>query len=389
MYNVDMLKKIISKISSLFLCLIYFMAFAPVFTVNAAFAEGSLKGGIEQIDTKNEVNKQLFTCEIDYLDEKDTIKMTVSQVLNGSYTEEGDEFFAEITEDVYGGKGKSGIIVPKGSIVHGVVTSIQDPKNLGRDGYIVTVFDYLVTTDGRQIPIKASLSTKENLAKGTVKNVAKSVGITATGGVIGGLFALNLLGLEAAITSNGMTLAGGAAVGGAIGLVSSIMNKGKNVNVKPGDELKITMITDIEIPVMSKEALKEEDIIYDGLDVTINKAAFEKDPFDEEDILTLDVKISNMTDKMFYAFDIALMNEIKNVSYPSPFGDTSLWFKKIDSGDVVLGKISFIISDKKYKHWLVFYDRKTRKPLAKYSIDNILAENKVNKSKKSNKRAKI
>lgn len=148
------------------------------------------------------------------------------------------------------------------------------------------------------------------------------------------------------------------------------------------------MVTDLEIPVMSREAFKQEDILYEGLDVSINKAAFEKDPFGEEDILTLDMKISNMSDKMFYAFDIALMNEIKNVFYPSPFGDTSLWFKKIEPGDVVLGKLSFTISNKKYKHWLVFYDRATRKPIAKYSIDNIIADGKVNKSKKEKKNKK-
>ncbi len=374
MYNIVMKKKILS----LLLFLVY--AFLPV-------SADSLKGGIEQTDMKGNVNKELFTGEIDTLEEKDTIKMTVSQVLNGTYTEEGDEFFAEITEDVLGGKRNKGIIVPKGSIVHGYVSAIEDPKNLGRDGYIVTVFDYLVTPDGRQIPIQASLSTKENVVKGTVKAAAKHVGIATAGGVVGGFFALNMLGLEAAIASHGMTLAGGAAVGGAVGLVSSMMSKGKNVNIKPGDELKIKMVTDIEIPVMSKEAFHEEDMLYEGLDVSINRVAFEKDPFDEEDIITLDLKISNMSDKMFYAFDIALMNEIKNVFYPSPFGDTSLWFKKISTGDVIIGKMSFIINDKKHKHWLVFYDRATRKPIAKYSIDNIIVDNKVNdKVKKGKKR---
>ena len=367
------------KILTLFLCLIY--VFLPA-------SADSLKGGIEQTDMKENVNKELFTGEIDMLDEKDTIKMTVSQVLNGTFTEEGDEFFAEITEDVLGGKRNKGIIVPKGSIVHGYVSAIEDPKNLGRDGYIVTVFDYLVTPDGRQIPIQASLSTKENVVKGAVKTAAKHVGVATAGGVVGGFFALNMLGLEAAIASHGMTLAGGAAVGGAVGLVSSMMSKGKNVNIKPGDELKIKMVTDIQIPVMSKEAFREEDIEYEGLDVTINRVAFEKDPFDEEDVITLDLKISNMSDKMFYAFDIALMNEIKNVFYPSPFGDTSLWFKKINTGDVIIGKLSFVINDKKHKHWLVFYDRATRKPVAKYSIDNIIVDNKTNEKVKKSKKGK-
>lgn len=377
MYNIVMMKNF----------LLYLILFSLPFIPQKVAAE-SIKGGIEQTDTREQINKEFFTGEIDILDEHDTIKMTVSQVLNGSYTEIGDEFFAEITEDVLGGKRNKGVVVPKGSIIHGVVTTVEDPKNMGRNGYIMTVFDYLVTPDGRQIPINASLSTKENVAKGTIKNVVKHVGVTTAGGVVGGLFALNLLGLEAAIASNGITLAGGAALGGAVGLVSSMMSKGKNVNIKPGDELKIKMVTNLEIPVMSREAFKEEDILYDGLDVTINKVGFEKDPFGEEDILTLDVKISNMSDKMFYAFDIALMNEIKNVFYPSPFGDTSLWFKKIEPGDVILGKLSFTISNKKYKHWLVFYDRATRKPVAKYSIDNILVDNKAkNKKEKKNKKA--
>lgn len=377
MYNIVMMKRVL-------LC---FMLFSLPFIAQQAKAD-SLKGGIEQTDTREQFNKEFFTGEVDILDKHDEIKMTVSQVLNGSYTEIGDEFFAEITEDVLGGKRNKGVIVPKGSIIHGVVTTVEDPKNMGRNGYIVTVFDYLVTPDGRQIPINASLSTKENVAKGTIKNVAKHVGVATAGGVVGGFFALNLLGLEAAIASNGITLAGGAALGGAVGLVSSMMGKGKNVNIKPGDELKIKMVTNLEIPVMSREAFKEEDMLYEGLDVTINKVSLEKDPFGEEDILTLDVKISNMSDKMFYAFDIALMNEIKNVFYPTPFGDTSLWFKKIEPGDVVLGKLSFTISNKKYKHWLVFYDRATRKPVAKYSVDNILVDNKIkSKKEKKNKKA--
>ena len=43
---------------------------------------------------------------------------------------------------------------------------------------MITAFDYLVTPDGRKIPIQGSLSTKENLAKGTIKNVAQHAGVT-------------------------------------------------------------------------------------------------------------------------------------------------------------------------------------------------------------------
>jgi len=93
MYNIVMMKRVL-------LC---FMLFSIPFIAQQAEAD-SLKGGIEQTDTREQFNKAFFTGEVDVLDKHDTIKMTVSQVLNGSYTEIGDEFFAEITEDVLGKK---------------------------------------------------------------------------------------------------------------------------------------------------------------------------------------------------------------------------------------------------------------------------------------------
>ena len=175
---------------------------------------------------KENINKELFTGEIDSLDEKDTIKMTVSQVLNGSYTEIGDEFFAEVTGDVLGDKG---IIIPKGTVAHGVIKQTAEAKRMGRDGYIDLSFDYLVTPDGREIPIEGKMSTKLHPVKAAAKIVATDVGYTAVGGVVGGVFAAQALGLEAAIASQGYTLAGGAAVGGAVGLGMSLYRKGKDV----------------------------------------------------------------------------------------------------------------------------------------------------------------
>jgi len=108
----------------------------------------------------------------------------------------------------------------------------------------------------------------------------------------------------------------------------------------------------------------------------------------EELLLSNKKKDINANGETFSTFDIALISNTEQTYFPSPFGDTSLWFKSIAPGDRVVGKISFNVTDKKAKHWLVFYDRKTKKPLAKYSIDNAksdlkeLAKNKI-KSKRN------
>lgn len=342
-------------------------------------AEG-ISGHIQKDEAQNqELDKKLFTGEIEKVEAKDTINLTVSQVLSSSYTVEGDEFFAEVTSDVESDKG---VIIPVGSIAHGVVQMIQDPKNMGRDGYVNVSFDYLVTPDGRQIPIEATLSTKDPLVKGVAKTVAVHTGYTLLGGVAGGFFALNTLGLGAAIASHGYTVAGGAAIGGAIGLTMAIIRKGNGFSIAPGDELKIKVQKDIELPVFTKDAFKQEEMLLDGLNVRINSVALEKDPFGVENTITLNLGIDNYSQYSFSTFDIALLSSSGQTFFPSPFGDTSLWFKTINQGDRVIGKLSFSVNDKKSKHWLVFYDRKSKKPVAKYSVDNAINDIKYAKKQK-------
>ncbi len=346
-----------------------------------------ISGHIEkQGENKEEYNKELFTGEIEKLDEKSNINLTVSQVLSSGYTLEGDEFFAEVSTDVETDKG---VIIPTGTIAHGIVKYIENPKNMGRDGWVNVEFDYMVTPDGRQIPINASFSTKDSLAKSTVKSIAHHTGYTLLGGVAGGFVALNMLGLGAAVASNGYTLAGGAAVGSVIGLTCAIIKKGNGFSISPGDEIKISIQESIDMPVFSPNAFRQEELFLENLKVRINSVNFEKDPFENENTITLSLGIDNYSDYTFSTFDIALVAQNQQVYFPSPFGDTSLWFKSINPGDRVAGKLSFCVNDKKAKHWLVFYDRKTKKPLAKYSIDNAKLDIKqLKKEKEKNKKQK-
>jgi len=357
----------------------------PTFT-QAVFAQ-TFRGHVEKTESMDpNENTELFTGETEILDEKETVKMTVSQVLSSGYTREGDEFFAELTDDVEGAKG---VIIPKGSVAHGVVTIITDPKRGGRNGYIVVNFDYIVTSDGREIPIEGTMTTKENKAVGAIKNVAQHTGYTLAGGLVGGLMALNVFGIEAAIASQGYLLAGGAAVGGIIALSSTLYRKGKEVLIKPGDELKVKLLSEVELPVFTEEALREDEFHYDGLKVQINEVIHEKDPFGELNTITMTLNINNLTKKTFSTFDIALVNDYKAIFYASPFGETDLWFQKIEPGDRVQGKLSFCVNDVKRKHWLVFYDRINKEELARISIDNVRQDlEEAQKSRKSKRSAR-
>ena len=357
---------------------------SSVLVMNTAIAEIPFQGHAEFDDQYSQLDKELFTDKKDTLDKKDVIEMTVSQVLDGSFSLEGDEFFAEVTSDVMGDKG---VIIPKGTVAHGTITQTSEATRLGRAGHLSLSFDYLVTPDGREIPIEGKMSTKLHPLKAATKIIATDVGYTAVGGVAGGLFAIQALGLEAAIASQGYTVAGGAALGGTIGLGMSLYRKGKNVLIAPGDEIKVKILSNTELPVYREEALKQKEINYPGLDIRIANILYEKDPFGEVNTITLSLSISNMSKKAFSGMDLALMNDYNAVFNPSIFGDTKLLFSQLKPGDRYAGKISFSVSNVKQSFWLIVNDRATNKPIAKISLDNAY-KNVSNDVKKRNAKIK-
>lgn len=350
---------------------------------NAAYCAPTdlFKGHAERTDKVPE-QSELFTGKVENLDRKDVIRMTVSQVIDGTFSQEGDEFFAEVTNDVSGGEG---VVIPAGTVAHGKIRQCTGAKRLGRDGVVDLDFDYLMTPDGREIPIEGQMSTKLHPITASTKIIATDLGYTAAGGVVGGIMALNMFGLEAAIASQGYTVAGGAAIGGVIGLGAALYRKGKDVLIAPGDEIRVKVNTSVPLPVYKEAALLQHEMKCQGLDIKINNITYEKDPFDELNTITLSLSITNMTKMTFSSFDLALVNDYNSVFHPSIFGDTKLMFQQIKPGDRVAGRISFSVDNIKRKFWLTFYDRKNRKPIAKISVDNAY-RNVSEKTKKQNER---
>lgn len=369
MYNF-LMKKIFALILSCIFC-VETVAFAATFDAS-----------VEYTDIRNKSQDEIFTGKVEKLDKKDVINMTVSQVLDGSFTVEGDEFFAEVTSDVIGDKG---IVVPKGTIAHGSVIQKSDAKRMGRSAWIEMDFDYLITPDGREIPIEGHMSTKLNPVTETAKIAVQDLGYTVAGGAVGGLMALNLFGLEAAIASQGYTLAAGAAVGGAFGLGMAFLRKGHDVLIAPGDEIKVKIKSDVELPVYREEALLQHELFYPGLEIRITNIKHEKDPFDVANTITLDLTISNRSDKILSGLDMALVNDYNSTFRPSIFGDTTLMFKRIKPGEKVIGKVSFAVDNINRTFWLVFFDTKTRLPITKISIDNAYKNVSARTKKKNDK----
>ena len=358
-----------------------FLTISMIMPNGAVFADTVLEGHAQKDEViKQELMDEIFTGEVDTVDRSDIIHMTVSQVLDSNINIEGDEFFAEVVNDV---RGDNGVIIPKGTFAHGKISQTTESKRLGRPASISLNFDYLITPDGREIPIDGKMSTKLHPVTSVAKIAVQDVGYTIAGGAVGGLVALNWLGLEAAIASNGYTVAGGAAIGGVLGLGAALMRKGNDVLIAPGDEIKVKINTKVSLPVYKDSALMQHEMLYPGLDIKITNIKHEEDPFGEANTITLTLMITNLSDKTISGLDSGLVNDYNAIFRPSIFGDTKLMFRQVRPGEKVVGDISFAVDNINRKFWLTFYDRRSKKPITKISVDNAY-KNVSEKTKKKN-----
>jgi hypothetical protein len=356
-------------------------SWAPFGIGSRAFAE-ELNAGVSVTDPFRN-NPLVNPNDLVQIEKGDALDMKISTTIGAGLSTEGDEFFGKLTKD-YAVNGK--VVLQRGTLIHGSVAGMTDPKRMGRDGRIQMKFDYLITPDGREIPIEGGHTTGDSKGKEILKIAGRSAAYTLTGGVMGALVVLQYGGLAAVAASNGYALAGGAALGGVVGLSAAMLGKGEYAMLQPGAELKIKLADGITLPSLNVAAqgntLDEKRL--SGLEVKVLGLKVDKDPFGDLKEMTLSVDISNTTDFTFSTFDMALIDENDNISHPSPFGDTGLWFGKIGPNTRTKGNLSFNVDDPKSVHYLVFYKQYSRELVAKVLVNAVpvveLADSQAHKT---------
>jgi hypothetical protein len=173
-------------------------------------------------------------------------------------SQEGDEFEARTSEDLdIDGQ----IAVPAGSVIKGRIAQLAAPKHLMRGGSVALKFDTVTTPDNRQIPLVANLVAHGGVvhAKRGGKDYLIDTGTLlapVAAGLAIGVIAGNVNNTSNSTTtsSNHLGAAGGAligaGVGAAIGIAILLAKKGKRIDVRPGDELKIELAEDLRMPMM-------------------------------------------------------------------------------------------------------------------------------------------
>lgn len=180
------------------------------------------------------------------------IPIIMDTAVDSDTSQEGDEFSARTSEDL---TIDGSTVVPAGSIIKGRIAQLNAPRMLNRSGSVGLKFDTVTTPDDRQIPIVANLVARGGVvhARRGLKDIAFDTG-AVTLPTVAGLGIGALAGGSGNSSSSSIGRGGGAMIGAAVGIAVGVAilcsKKGKKVEVKPGDELKIELAEELRMPLM-------------------------------------------------------------------------------------------------------------------------------------------
>jgi len=287
------------------------------------------------------------------------IDITFCGNVNSEVSQKGDEVFVQVARDV---AGSSGVGVPGGWYMHGLVTDSSGQKRLGRDGYVEIEFDSLVSPDrAYELPFHATVSTKDKLLKSIAKVAAIDSFLVSKGAAGGAILSVQFTGIPVAIASHGYSVAIGAGVGAAAGVIGSAKRKGKIASIYPGDVMKMVTAEPISLPGFDKAMLPsgEHHEPLKNMGITINKTEFSKAPSGDRrsSLLTVDLTMNNKTPRTFSFMDLAVVSDLNQRYQPSIYGGFQQLRKSVKPHSEQEGVVTFEVDSKKRKFWLVLVDR--------------------------------
>lgn len=301
-----------------------------------------------------------------------TVALTMACNLNSELSKIGDEIVAMVSIDV---KDAGKTVLPGQWFVHGTVTEVAGQKRLGRDGFLSVKFDKLVSPDGKYVlPIDASASTRESKTMAVTKVVAKDSVMVTKGAVKGAIISIQATGIPMMIATHGYSVAGGAAIGGTIGLIGALKRKGNIASSLLGEELKFHIDKPLVLPAFNEEALPSAVALtkVKDLEIVVNKASFHPDPMGDKRSRMLEVgfKMDNKTNRAYSFANLVVISDHNQMYYPYLCsGVLKERSKRVLPNSIEQGTLSFDVDSPKRKYWLVLMDRGNDKQLTRVPLN--------------------
>ncbi len=300
---------------------------------------------------------------------KTTINLIVPENvhINSEFSQKGDEVWFTVGQDVSNG---SGLGIPGGWKMRGLVTNSQKIKRMHRDGYIEIEFDKIVSPDGLyELDFPAKYSSKDGMVKMVAKQVAISSAYTTIGAGAGALLAWQLTGIHTTISTYGINIGVGAGIGAAIGLAGFGKSTGKIRNLGADDMIQMVTaepITTVAFNPDEAEAAKPSPKL-EGLELNVAKYQFVKNSWEDKStkLLSVDVDVDNKSNTIFHYWDVAAISE-NGQKCPQVIPGTH---GTVEPGHKGKAHFLFFSSGTKQKYFLLFKSRRNTQVLSKVPIN--------------------
>ncbi|MBS1953511.1 MAG: hypothetical protein JST89_04975 [Cyanobacteria bacterium SZAS-4] len=316
-----------------------------------------LKGSVTHASQKS----PLMYDKVQDLPKGTTINLVSLVNINSNVNVKGDEVWVRVGNNV---RGPSEVAVPGGWYMHGMVTAAAPPKRGGIDGFVTVQFDKLVSPDRQlEVPFDAHISSKNSKAKAIAKHLAIDSGHVGLGALGGSILAVQFGGIGTAISTYGISVGVGAAIGGTVGLIGAAKRKGSISAIVPGEQMKLVIAQPVSLPGFDGNLIPSAKPIarLPGFDVLINKSGFSKDPYGDNrsKLLTLNLTVNNRTPHEYGFSDMRVVSDTEEVYYPDGLlnGGGTLLKKKVKPNTTENLVVAFDVDGKQHKYWLVLLDR--------------------------------
>lgn len=171
-----------------------------------------------------------------------------------------DMFSAYLTKDVIV---DGSVVLPRGTIIRGNSADIIKPRRLSRAAVLYLNFDHIVAPNGRQIPLKAGISSSLKLTQdggvdgGGNYGTALSENLDKSGEIIKKSTKWGLKSGEELFTGGKYLVTPIAAVGGTVAgagyligdSIIDLFRKGKDVIILKGQKFGIMLLEPLDVPL--------------------------------------------------------------------------------------------------------------------------------------------
>jgi hypothetical protein len=180
------------------------------------------------------------------LPEGTRISLQLNDQLSTKNNGEGDSFEAIVTEPVHLA---DRMVIPKGSVVSGSISRIQRPGRFKGKAVMTLLFQSISISGHGQVPIVASLVGVDREGTRGVSNEGVIHGKGSAGRDIGKVLTPGLIGAGIGTVAGGGKGAGiGAGVGAAVGLATVFASRGKDIELRRGAALDISLDKPLSVP---------------------------------------------------------------------------------------------------------------------------------------------